>query len=386
MKIVHVYKDYWPILGGIEGNIQQIAERQVARGHDVTVLVTNPSDLPTRETLNGVNIMRAHRLATVASTPLSITFPFLLRSQKPAIAHLHFPYPLGDVSQLLFGRTHPYVITYHSDIVKQKQILRFYGPILKRVLKRARRIMPTSANYLHSSPWLKPLAHNCTPVPLGIDPLPWLPVNSEQLTVNSRDALPLIIHNSQFTINNSLPKLLFMGRHRYYKGLDTLIRAMPQIEAQLIVGGDGPMTDEWKALAQELGVADKVVFIGRVKQEDMAGLYGSADIFTFPSNARAEAFGIVLMEAMVSGLPCVTTELGTGTSFIVQHEETGLVVPPKNPDALAAAINALLANPDMRQQMGEAGRQRILSQFTIDHMVDRIETIYNEVLKATTRD
>ena len=373
LKIVHLYKDYYPILGGIEGNLQQIAELQAARGHDVTVLVTNPAKLAARETINGVKVIRAARLATVASTPLSITFPLLLRGLKPDIAHLHFPYPLGDVSQLLFGRNHPFVITYHSDIIKQKQILTAYTPVLRRVLQRANRIMPTSANYMQTSPWLQPLSGKCTPVPLGIDPTSWLEEGKRGKVERGK-------WKGKFTIHSSSPRLLFMGRHRYYKGLDTLIRAMPQIEAHLLVGGDGPMREEWEALTRELGVADKISFLGNVPQERMAEVYYSADIFTFPSNARSEAFGIVMMEAMACGLPCITTELGTGTSFVVRHEQTGLVVPPSDPDAFAAAVNRLLVDPALRRRYGEAGRQRLLHEFTIEKMVDRIEQVYQQVL------
>ena len=360
MKILHVYKDYWPILGGIEGNLQAIAERQVRAGHDVTVLVTNPSKLPAQAWINGVRLLRAHRWATVASTPLSWELPRLLRKTSADITHLHFPYPLGEISQWLFGRA-PFVITYHSDIVKQKGVLRFYRPILHQILRRARRIMPTSQPYIASSPFLAPLRHNCTPIPLGIDPTPFL------------QAEPLPQLRSRRT------QLLFVGRHRYYKGVDTLLRAMPFVEADLLVAGDGPMRAEWECLAQSLGLEQKVRFLGDISAEDLPRLYHSADLFVLPSNSRAEAFGIVLMEAMAAGLPCVTSELGTGTSFIVQDGQTGRVVPPQEPRALADALNQLSADPHLRQQMGERGRQRMLAEFTIDRMVERIGEVYEEL-------
>lgn len=364
MRILHVYKDYHPIMGGIENTVQMLAEDHAAAGHHVTVLVTNPADLPSRETKNGVHIIRAPRLATVASTPLSITFPFQLGGQRPEITHLHFPYPLGEVSQLIFGRNRPYVITYHSDVVKQQAILRLYRPLLHAALRRADRILPTSPAYVQSSPYLRPLADNCTPVPLGIDPTPFM------------EATPLFPPTDP-------PTILFMGRHRYYKGADTLIRAMAHLpHGRLILGGDGPMRAEWEQLTADLGLSDRVQFWGNVSAEELPRLYAAADIFCLPSNSRAEAFGIVLMEAMAAARPCVSTELSTGTSFVVQDGETGFVVPPRDPQAMAAALHELVVDPDLRRRMGAAGRERLLQNFTRTRMAERVMGVYGEIVTS----
>lgn len=361
MHIVHVYKDYYPILGGIESHIRDLAEAQVAAGHEVTVLVTNPGREAKTVTLNGVRVVRTPRLATVASTPLSPTFPLALRRQPAAITHLHFPYPVGEVSQLLAGRR-PYVITYHSDVVRQQSLLRFYRPFLWRVLRGAACILATSPQYIASSPFLSQLKEKCTVVPLGINPRPY------------QSAEPLLPPGHR-------PRLLFVGRHRYYKGVGDLIQAMPMIpDAELVLSGTGPMTATWQKLAAETGVAGRVSFLGEVSNADLPGLYASADLFVLPANARSEAFGIVLLEAMAAGLACITTELGTGTSFVVQDGDTGLVVPPQDPPALASAVNRLLANPALRCQMGENGRKRVWDEFTIGRIVQEIESIYHDVL------
>jgi len=361
LRILHVYKDYHPILGGIENHIKTLAEAQAAAGHEVTALVTNPGGEPADAVLNGVRVIRAWRIATVASTPLSLLFPLLLARQKPQITHLHFPYPVGEVSQLLMGNGRSFVITYHSDVVRQQAILRWYRPLLRRVLAGADAIMATSDRYIATSPFLAPLAHKCTVVPLAVDPQPF------------GAAAPLLPPGNK-------PTLLFLGQHRYYKGVDDLIRAMPQLDARLLIGGDGPMTTAWQRLASELNVMDRVQFLGRMADADLPGLYASADVFVLPANARAEAFGKVLLEAMAAGLPCVTTEVGTGTSFVVQDGVSGLVVPPQNPQALATAVNALLANPHLRRQMGAAGRKRVQSEFTPALMVSRVNAVYEKIL------
>lgn len=361
LRILHIYKDYHPVLGGIENHIKQLAEAQTAVGHTVTVLVTNPNRQPKQAQINGVNLVRARRLATVASTPLSPSLPLQNRRLPADIVHVHSPYPIGELSQWLLGRKRPYVIGYHSDVVKQQGILRFYRPFLKRVLAGAGRIMVGSNNYVQSSPFLRPLAAKCRIVPYSVD------------VARFAGARPLIPPTD-------LPALLFVGQHRYYKGVDDLIRAMPQLQARLLIGGDGPKRTEWEKLAQQLGVADRVQFLGRIADEDLPGFYASGDIFVLPSNSRAESFGLVLQEAMAAARPCVTTELGTGTSWLVQDGITGLVVPPKNPDALATALASLLAHPDKRRQMGLAGQQRAYTEFTVTQMAARIEAIYQEVI------
>lgn len=140
------------------------------------------------------------------------------------------------------------------------------------------------------------------------------------------------------------------------------------------------MRPVWEALVAELGVGEKVRFVGGVSDEALPGLYASADIFVLPANSRAEAFGKVLLEAMAAGLPCVTTEVGTGTSLVVQDGVTGRVVPPQDPEALAAALRPLLADGGLRRRMGEAGRERVLREFTPEQMVERVEAVYRAVL------
>jgi rhamnosyl/mannosyltransferase len=363
MHVLHVYKDYYPVLGGIENHIKTLAERQSALGHRVTVLVTDPGGQPRRTNVGGVDVIRVSRLMTVASTPISPSFPWDLRALQPDITHLHFPYPVGELSQMLAGRNRPYVVTYHSDVVRQKAILRIYQPLLRRVLRRAARILPTSERYIASSPFLRPLRDHCTVVPLSVDPEPFM---------LAKPLLPPA----------ELPTLLFIGRHRYYKGIDDLLHALTALPARLIVGGDGPMRQQWTDLSSELDLANRVQFLGDVADDDLPGFYASGDIFVLPANARAEAFGKVLLEAMAAGLPCVTTELGTGTSFVVQDKITGLVCAPRDPPSLANAIHRLLANEKLRKEMGEAGRARVLREFTPSLLAARVERVYEEVLAA----
>jgi glycosyltransferase involved in cell wall biosynthesis len=363
MRILHIYKDYYPVVGGIENHIRLLAEGQAARGHDVTVLVTSPTRETEDRILNGVRVIKAGRLATLASTPLSLALPLALRRLDTDIAHLHFPYPVGEVALWLLGRAQRSVITYHSDIVRQAGMLLLYRPLMRQVLRRADSIIATSPDYARSSPYLRENSDRVRVIPLGIDLTPFVRPQPEA--------------REQMRARFGTPLLLFMGRLRYYKGLDVLLRALPGVpQARLVVAGSGPMGARWQALARGLGLAERVHFIGDVSDAEQPALYQAADLYVLPATQRSEAFGIALLEALASGVPLVTTEIGTGTSFVNQDGITGLIVPPYDPPALAEAIHTLLGDPARRERMGVAARTRALAEFDQSVMIERVLKVY----------
>ena len=349
VKILHIYKDYPPILGGIENHVKLLAEGQAARGHAVTALVTNPAGAASVETMeNGVRVVRAGRLATVASTPLTVALPWRLMRERPDVVHLHFPYPVGETAQWLLRRGKGTVLSYHSDVVRQASMLRLYRPVMTRVLQQVDAIVIGSPP-MRKSAYLAPYHSKLRLIPYGI-PLERFRRTAEGVeTPHPRPGAG----ENEFT-------MLFVGRLRYYKGLDTLIRALPQISARLRIVGIGPMEAEWKALAQEMGVEDRVEWLGEAPDEQLPELYHAADLFVLPASHSSEAFGLVQVEAMAAGLPVVCTELGTGTTYVNIDGVTGTVVPPRDPKALAAAINVLIADPARRVRQWDAPRRRAL--------------------------
>jgi len=385
MYILHLYKDYFPVLGGIENYVRLLAEGQAAQGHRVEVLVNNTGWRTLHQHQNGVKITKVGRWLHLASTPLSPRYPFelyrrLYQAHPPDIIHLHFPYPISEISWLLgsylpsFGRKRPRcVITYHSDIVRQQRLLKFYAPILGRILQRADLILPTSPNYIQSSPFLREVAEKCRSVPLGIDCQRFLEPDSERVAA-IRQQYPG-------------PILLAGGRLRYYKGLQYLLAAMPEVEnARLLIVGVGPMEAELRQQTTRLGLNQRVIFLGEVSDKDLPNYYAACDLFVFPSSERSEAFGLMQVEAMASARAVISTELGTGTSYVNLNGETGLVVPPANPAALALAITQLLADESTRREMGQRGRARVLAEFTADKTLSRVEEVYLEVLREKEQE
>jgi rhamnosyl/mannosyltransferase len=391
MHILQIYKDYYPVLGGIENHVRDLSEALAVHGHHVTVLTTSlDQHTHVEQPRPGLMVIKAARAAHLASTPISIEQLRWARRLRADVAHLHFPYPPGDLAYLALRTRPPLVITYHSDIVRQQMLLRAYRPLLKRTLRRAARIIATSPNYVVSSPWLRRHAAKCVVVPLGIDIERFAPTDHRPPTNDQRRSeFPNL--GSRFSVLGSatsasdLPLLLFVGRLRYYKGLHVLLEAMPSIPARLLIGGSGPEQASLATQAARLGIAGRVHFLGDIPDEHLPALYQAADVFVMPAHLRAEALGLAQIEALASGIPCVSTELGTGTSFANQHGETGLVVAPGDAAALAQAINALLADPDLRRRMGEAGRRRVAKLFSRQRMMAGNEAVYREAALSGPR-
>jgi glycosyltransferase involved in cell wall biosynthesis len=367
VHILQLYKDYYPVLGGIENHVRDLSEGLVSRGHRVTVLVTNLANRTLVERPHpGLTVIKAARALRLASTPLSLEIGGLAGQLHPDLVHLHFPYPPGDLIYRRVPGRPPLVVTYHSDIVRQQSLLRIYRPLMELTLRRAARILATSPNYMASSPYLRRHLGRCSVVPLGIDPARFAHADMRRVAaIRARYDAPL---------------LLFVGRLRYYKGLHVLLEALPRVRAELLIGGSGPEHGRLAAQASQLGIAQRVHFLGDIPDEDLPALLHAADIFVLPAHLRAEALGLAQIEALASGLPCVSTELGTGTSYANLHGTTGLVVPPGDSSALAQAINLLLADPAMRQRFGEAGQRRVAELFSQTHMLDAVETVYRDVL------
>jgi rhamnosyl/mannosyltransferase len=237
---------------------------------------------------------------------------------------------------------------------------------MMRFLRSADRILVASPNYLESSDVLQQVRARCVVLPYGIDRETFISGGGTE-----SQALRARLGGG--------PIILFVGVLRYYKGVNYLIRAMANVDATLVVAGAGPMEAEWRALVRDLGLDARVHFAGRVPDEQLPSYYHAADIFCLPASERSEAFGLVQVEAMSSGLPIVSTDLGTGTSYVNMHGESGLVVPPRDPAALAAALNQLLADRMLCQELARGALQRS-ALFDVERMYRDVQQVYEELL------
>lgn len=373
MRVLYLYKDYFPVLGGIENHIRMMAEGLRSRGVETQVLVTNTANCTVTECIGDVPVLKTARQINVSSAPVSLPFfPALRRLEAGVdIAHLHMPYPPGELAQLLLGRSTRLVATYHSDIVRQRVLGALYRPFLWQVLRRVDLIAVSNPVYIQDSPFLRRYAAKCRVIHFGVDLAHFAATAAvEERAASWRARYP------------GKTLLLFVGRLRHYKGVNVLIDAMRAVaDVHALIVGVGPMEAAWRAQAQTMGVTDRVTFLGELADADVLALYHAADFFVLPSTNRAETLGIVQLEAMACGLPVICTELGTGTSYVNQHGVTGLVVPPHDPAALSAAIQQLAARPDLRRRLGAAGRRRVEQEFAHTVMLDRVLAFYREALE-----
>ena len=349
MRVLHLYKDYAPVVGGIENHLRLLAEGLVACGIDTQVLVTNTGPTTVRTRIGSVPVTKTARLLNVSSAPISLPFyPALYRLEAGVdIAHAHLPYPPGEIGQLVLGRSRRFVLTYHSDIVRQRVLGTLYGPLLHLVLRRAHLIAVASPSYVNSSPYLSRVPEKCRVIPYGIDLTRFASTPAVEAAAAELRAR-----------YGPRPLLLFVGRLRHYKGLHVLITAMRDVDGHLLVIGSGPMESEWRSQVTTLGLGERITFLGDCSDDEVLAALHAATVFVLPSTNRAEAFGIVQLEAMACGLPVVCTELGTGTSYVNVDGETGFVVPPDDPPALAATLTRILRDDTLRRRLGAAALAR----------------------------
>jgi len=373
VRVLYLYKDYYPVPGGIENNIRQLASGLRRLGVETQVLVTNTQRHTIQEAIDGVPVLKAGRLLNISSAPLSLSFyTWLWRLEANVdIAHLHMPYPPAELGQLALGRSRRVVATYHSDIVRQRTLGALYRPFLWRTLRRLRLIAVSNPVYIQDSPFLRAHAQKCRVVHFGID--------TQRFARTAEQAARAAAWQARF---GQRPLVLFVGRLRHYKGVHVLLAALARLpaEVQALIAGSGPLETQLRAQAQQLGVANRAHFLGTLDDDAVTALYHAADVFVLPSTNRAETFGIVQLEAMACGKPVICTELGTGTSYVNQHGVTGLVIPPNDPSALAEAIQSLLAQPELRARMGAASQARVAREFSNDAMLRQMLAFYQEAL------
>ncbi|WP_288129619.1 glycosyltransferase [Microbulbifer sp.] len=361
-RILQCYRTFFPeSQGGLEQVVLEVAQN--VDGCGVLTLADGPAHKCLTE---GVPVIAERRWFSVASCCIGPGLVRALYRLKASLLHFHFPWPFGDLAYLLAGGSRPLIVTYHSDIVRQRFLGALYRPLMNRFLARADRIVATSENYVESSSVLAAHREKIEVIPLGISERGYPVVSAAELGTASER------YGRDF--------MLFVGVLRYYKGLDHLIRAAVGRPYRIVIAGKGPELGRLRTLAQELG-AENVVFAGFVSDEEKVALMKLCRAVVFPSHLRSEAFGVTLIEGLMYGKPLISCEIGTGTSFVNQDGETGHVVSPADPAALREAMDDLWYEPATAERMGRAGRRRYEALFTGERMAAAYKKLYHEVLR-----
>ncbi|PAK10381.1 glycosyl transferase [Burkholderia ubonensis] len=373
MRVVHVYRTYFPDPpGGLQEAIRQIALSTREFGVEPRILTLSPTPNPAELDYPEGRVIRARSWMAPASCDLG--GPQALRkycelANWADIVHLHFPWPFADVLHLLGGTRKPTVMTYHSDIVRQRLLGTVYGPLMRRTLRSMSAVVATSPAYARTSEILDTCVSKdrLKTIPLGI-------IDYRDEVAPTRAAQSIC---ERLNIGSDEPFFLALGVLRYYKGLHTLIPAASKVNAKIVIAGAGPEHDNLKALARNLG-ADRVIFAGRVEHDEKVELLRKCRAMVLPSHLRSEAFGMVLVEAAMFNKPMICCEVGSGTSYVNEDGVTGFVVRPENPDELARVMNQLLHDDTLSEQMGRAARERYEALFSGPALGRAYSALYRE--------
>ena len=371
IKVLHFFKTYYPETpgGGIEQVIFQLAQGSAIHGIEPQVLYLSANGSARNQIVGNHVTHRSRQDLHIASTGLSLSGirDFKQLAAQADLVHYHFPWPYMDVAHFATRLKKPSLVSYHSDIVKQKTLLKLYSPLMNRFLGSVDRIVASSPNYAASSEVLTRFKDKVDIIPYGLD----------------RTTYPAPLPSRLAHWKQQLGErfFLFVGALRYYKGLDFLLEAAHQTRLPVVIMGGGYEEQELKTKAKALGL-NNVTFVGGLGDEDKNALLTLCEAFVFPSHLRSESFGISLLEGAMYGKPMISCEMGSGTTFINIANETGLVVPPRDSSALAAAMNTLWNDRAMAGRMGIKAAQRYEEVFTAEKMVRSYAALYQELVSA----
>ncbi len=363
LRVLQLGKYYPPYRGGMESHLEGLSN-ELDQFIDLEVMVANTTRRTVTDVVEGVKVTRVGKAFDLQSAPICPDLVRKIRTAKADIVHLHWPNPSAVMAYLVSGHPGKLVFTYHSDVVRQRTLAAAFTPILRCALNRAKAIIVSSPNYIDGSYVLPEFRSRCRIIPFG--------VSADYFSQLDLAAVREIreMYGSRIVLG--------VGRMVYYKGFEHLVQAMTQVEAHLLLIGTGPLREYLSRLSWDLGVGDRITFLNEFA--DLRPYYHAADVFALPSVMRSEAFGIVQLEAMACGKPVVNTQLNSGVPFVSQHDVSGLTVPPGDPQALGSSINWLLAQPELRERLGQGGRRRVLDHFTVEKMVQSTLELYHEVM------
>jgi len=385
MRILHIGKYYPPYLGGMETFLQDLCCGSSRAGHQVHVLAhahggeDAPASVACPGGDNSIEVTRSRVQARLLYTPISLGFrrnlERLIGEFEPDLLHLHLPNP--SAFWLLASkraRALPWIVHWHADVAGAqlgagfRLAYRVYCRLEQRLLRQAACIIATSPPYLSASEPLRPWLEKCRVIPLGLDPA--------RLARPAPGAAPAWPGEAKL-------KVLAVGRLTYYKGFRYLVDAMNELpQAALCIAGGGELEVALRGQIADLGLEQRVRLQGSVSDAELAGLLQGCDCLCLPSVDRAEAFGMVLLEAMQAGKPLVVADVaGSGMGWVVDVDRTGLKVTPRDSDSLVAALRRLMDGPELLAQLGEAANRKFREQFVIDEVVKQISDLYREVGK-----
>ena len=370
--ILHAAKLYPPMGGGMETVLRDLCDG-TAGEWNVRVVAASDRATTVRERCGGVDVVRAATYGKAASVPICPSLPFELWRRRADCVVLHEPNPIAGTALFLHTPAPRLVVWHHSDLVRPSWAPATYGRVQRALYRRADCVIVSSPALAADSALVRH-ARRVAVIPFGVELSRYSRVDEASRSRTNRRlaAVPG-------------PRLLFVGRLVYYKGLEVLLDAMSLFQGSLVIAGEGPLDGALRTLVAEKRLADRVLFAGRVADADLPAYYQACDVFVLPSIARTEAFGVVQIEAMAAGRPVVSTNLPTGVPWVNQDGVSGLVVPPGDASALGAALHSLMSDAALRQRLGDGALRRAQAVFSRERMVATFKNVVDTVVSGPER-
>jgi len=368
MRILHVTSTFSPdTYGGIEEVIRQICLNSKPYGVKSRVFTLSKNPIPEIIQMEGIEIFRVQKTFEIASCGFSVKghVKFKELIEWADIINYHFPWPFSDLLHLFCRVKKKSIVTYHSDVIRQKKLNILYKPLMRYFLESVDKIVATSPNYVQSSSVLCKYKEKTEIIPIGIN----------------EKSYPTPLNSDVVSMQNKVGKdfFLFIGMFRKYKGLNILLRAIHNTHLNCVIAGTGPLEKELKSMAKTLGISN-VRFMGRVDEVEKVVLLKLCRAVVFSSNLRSEAFGVNLVEGAMFEKALVSTELGTGTSYVNIDYKTGFIVPPSDVQSLRKAMLNLSIDSLLNKKMARAARIRYEELFTGDKMGKQYFELYESLL------
>ena len=366
MKVLQLGK-FYPIRGGVEKVMWDLTSGLSARGIDCDMLCAELEKDEIIHLNEHGRVICLEAWTKKAATMIAPKMVTWLRKHKDEydIIHVHHPDPMACLALRLSGYQGRVILHWHSDILKQKTLLKFYAPLQRWLIRRADTIIGTTPVYLKESPYLQEAQDKTVAVPIGIEPVTF----NEELAQHWKDRYP------------GKKLVVSIGRLVPYKGYPYLISAARQLgpDYQVLIVGDGPIRESLENDIRINGAEGTVKLLGYVEDNEAHALLAACDVFVLSSVMKTEAFGIVQIEAMSLGKPVIATKIPeSGVSWVNADGVSGLNVLIKDARALAEAIQSICADGELKGKFSEGARNRFEQNFTLDRMIERTIKIYTD--------
>ncbi|NVP02954.1 glycosyltransferase [Photobacterium damselae subsp. damselae] len=366
MKVLHIYRTCYPeTKGGLEQAIRFICKGTSELGYQNTILTLGEHDKD--YTYEGYRIIVIKKDFEISSNGFSFRLikAFINLSKEHDIIHFQYPWPTGDLLSLFSPKEKKMIVSYQSDIIKQKWLKIIYTPLEYLFFNKIDKIIASSPQYAKTSKNLIKYKKKVEVIPLAID----------------EDSYPKDVSTKIEYWKNKIGSdfYLFVGVLRYYKGLQYLLEAANINKLPVVIAGDGPERTKLEQYIKNHKL-NNVKLIGFIDEDDKVALHLLSKAFVFPSHLRSEAFGISLLEAQMHSKPIISADIGTGSSYVNKHNITGITVKPEDAKSLSNAMIKLNLNSELSKEMGINGRKRFDSLFSINRYTKSYSELYKNIL------